>query len=67
MRFQIISGYEKNIIEPHNVLLNNKDIAIGIDLAKELGNERVKNVFLNIEKALVDQKVCCSFFTMVYC
>lgn len=39
---------------------------MGIDLSKELSNERVKNVFMNIEKSLVDEKVrhCLSCFCL---
>lgn len=58
---EIISAYDKNINDPHTILQNNEDIATGTNLSRELSSERVKNVFFDIEKALVNEKVCCSF------
>lgn len=40
--------------------------SIGKDISKEAGNDRVKNVFFNIEKACLDEKVCGKYFGAAY-
>lgn len=70
MHWQIISdkNNDSSVFDQQIIIQNNPNAAIQMDLNKELGNERVKNVFLNIEKACLDDKVGYSiaFHTKTY-
>lgn len=58
--FQIISSkvIDSKINDSCMFVQNNQaDSVVGVDLSKELGSERIKNVFFNIEKACINEKV----------
>lgn len=43
--------------DPYQMQQNNQTLAIGKDFSAELGNERVKNVFVDVEKSMMNNKV----------
>ncbi|XP_055305113.1 uncharacterized protein LOC129569906 [Sitodiplosis mosellana] len=47
---------DSNLFDPHLFLQNNKSTTVGIDLSKQLGIEKVKNVFKKIETACANEK-----------
>lgn len=59
IHFQIISAKNNDDIpcDPHLFLQNNQPSAVGIDLSKNLGMEKVVNVFTKIEEACLNEKV----------
>lgn len=56
--FQIIASKENEYkLNDQPVSMPKIQNGIGIDLGKEASSERVKNVFMNIEKACLEGKV----------